>query len=71
MVRKISHKTRERFVTALKTVYPEALSRNGIREIIGIYPPTLEKLLIEYKDNIEIINVRGDVSVFRWRNNEQ
>lgn len=71
MPKPISQLTRERFITTLKTVYPEAMSRNGIREVIGIWPKTLEVLIAEYKDKgiIEEIRVRGGVSVFRWRSN--
>ena len=69
MPRPIAESTKERFISTLKAVYPEAMSRNGIRKVTGVHPKTLEKLLNFYLNEgvIEKINVRGAVDVFRWR----
>ena len=69
MPRPISVITRERFVTAMRSALPGAITRNGIRSVTGIHPRTLEKLLEEYMNRglVERIGVKNNSEVFRWR----
>lgn len=68
MTGKIADKTREKVIVALRSAYPKAMSRNGIRMFASVHQDTLEKLLAEFKKNksIEEIDISGDGTVFRW-----
>lgn len=68
MPRTISPISKEKIETAIKSVYPEGITRWGIVKLTSSHNNTIKKIVQEllHENKIEIIKIKNGGEVYRW-----